>query len=428
MGLEKVDMQVRTDRRLEVMNFLNEVAAEHPQAISFASGRPAEKFFAMDEWLARVPQFVQHFAHARAIDVATAYGLLAQYGRTNGIVNDLIAQQLGKDEGIVCRGSQIIVSAGCQEAIELCVRSLCTAPGDVVLVRSPCYIGITGVADLNRIELVPFTCDEPEQFAHALGEAIAAAQQRGKSPRALYLTPEFDNPTGTVLPRATREQVIAVCAANGIVVLEDNPYGMFRYEGTSNPTMFALDKSGCVIYLGTYSKTLCPALRVGFALVPERLFGDAARASALLAQLSQLKSFVTVNTSQIMQAMLGGVLLAENGSLARMAQPARQHYQDNRDRMLDCLASAFAGQADVRWNTPAGGFFLTVSLPFDFTQHAAEICARDYDVLVMPLAFFALNRDHDRHVRLAFSNVARDSIEAGIDRFARFVKNRLQAG
>lgn len=410
--------------RLDVMNFLNEVAADYPQAISFASGRPLEEAFDIGRWLGRIPDFVRRHAALNATSEEVALRLLAQYGRTDGIVNDLIAEQVRNDENILCDGRQIIVTVGCQEAIELCVRSLCRDAGDVVLVRSPTYIGVTGVADLNGIAIAPFGGDDLDSLAEALDAAATALEREGRHARAVYLVPDFDNPTGSVLPRSTRERVIAVCAARGIVVLEDNPYGMFRYEGEQVPTMAALDTGGCVVYLGTYSKTLCPALRVGFAIVPTRLFGDASRADALHAQLSQLKSFITVNTSQLMQALVGGVLLAERGSLAAIVAPAREAYQRKRDEMVRCLAAAFTHRPTIRWNAPAGGFFLVVELPFAVGAAEAEICARDYGVIVMPLAFFALDDRHDHYVRLAFSNVALDAIEDGISRFARFVDDR----
>jgi len=415
--------------RLDVMNFLNEIAGRYPAAISFASGRPAEDFFDFETMLERVPVFVRHFADERGIGMGAAYKMLAQYGRTNGIINDLIARQIGFDEGIECAAERILVTGGCQEALDLLVTTLCQEPDDIVLARSPCYIGITGVAGLNRIEIAPFTCEDPATAAAALGQAVMQAEQRGKRPRVLYLVPEFDNPTGTVLPQAVREEIIALCAAKGIVILEDNPYGMFRFEGERVPTMFSLDRHGCVVYLGTYSKTICPALRIGFAAVPERLGGDAAASAALLDKLSQAKSFISVNTSQLTQAVVGALLLDEQCSLARRVAPAIEAYRRNRDVMVACLTQHFSGMAgQVSWNVPEGGFFLTVSLPFAFGKRQAEQCASEYGVLTMPLSFFALNDEQDCRVRLAFSNVPPERIATGIARFAQFVNDTLQHG
>lgn len=408
--------------RLAVMNFLNEIAADFPQAISFASGRPAQQFFSLPQWLAQTEQFISRYAQTHSLDAGAASNLIAQYGKTNGIVNDLIARQQRRDEAILCDPANVIVTAGCQEAMALCATELCMQRSDVLLVRSPTYIGITGVADVHGIELAPFRADRESEFLPALAAAVERAERCGKSARALYLVPEFDNPTGTVLTRNCREQTIAYCARKRIVILEDNPYGMFRYEGTAEPSMFALDTSGCVVYLGTYSKTLCPAVRIGFILLPTRLFGQQSSTEDLRARLSQRKSFLSVNTSQIMQAMLGGVLLAEQGSLARLIQPAREFYRRNRDLMLAELAAQFPRAGSIAsWNVPAGGFFLNVTLACKFLRGDAEICAREYGVLTMPVSFFAFDDGHDHCVRLAFSNVDPQSIGEGIRRFAAFV-------
>jgi len=407
------------------MNFLNEVAANFPKAISFASGRPADAFFDLEGWLRKVPDFLRYFSEKNSVCPDTASNILPQYGRTNGIISDLISHQVANDEGIDCQAGQIVITAGCQEAISLCVTALCSHENDVVLARSPTYIGITGVCDLNGIEISPFNYEETGDILHTLRAATTALHLRGKRPRVLYLVPDFDNPTGGVLSRAERESIIAFCAEKEIAILEDNPYGLFRYEGSHLPRMHSLDTRGCVIYLGTYSKTICPSLRVGFVVVPKHLFGNPKRSSALIDELSKAKSFVTVNTSQISQAIVGGILLSENGTLSNVVAPVIEFYRRNRDTMLKCLEECFhADDGLVTWNKPAGGFFLTVSLPFKFRQEEAEICARDYDVLVMPLSFFALDNTQDYHVRMAFSNVQPGDIAEGISRFAGFVKSR----
>ena len=413
--------------RLDVMNFLNEMAEMFPKAVSFASGRPAETFFQMDEWLRQVPRFVAHFAEQEGIAPAKAMNRLAQYGRTNGILNSLIAQQVGVDEGIACRAEQVLLTTGCQEAIDLCLTALCQDEDDVVLVRSPTYIGVTGVADLNGIELASFSCDAKQGMGAALAQAVEAVEVRGKRVRVLYMIPDFDNPTGDVLSLQQRVDAIAYCAQKGIVVLEDNPYGMFRYEGERVPTMFSLDRHDCVIYLGTYSKTLCPSLRVGFAILPAALAAGGEGRLSLLDRLSQAKSFATVNTSQITQAIVGGVLLEKGGSLQGHIGPAVAFYRQNRDAMAAALEHCFAGQEGVSWNVPEGGFFLTVTLPFRFGMEEAQMCARDYGVLLMPLSFFALDVRQDQMVRLAFSNTDPAAIQEGIERFSQFVKDMIAA-
>ncbi|PKV11648.1 PLP-dependent aminotransferase family protein [Xanthomonas prunicola] len=419
--------QAMGDDRLDVMTFLNEVSSRHPNAISFVSGRPTDSCFDLQAWMRAVPRLATHLAQRHRISQAGALDLIAQYGTTQGIIEDLVVAQLAADEGVPASIDRMLITAGCQEALHLCVTELCRQPNEVVLVRNPTYIGITGVADSHGITIAAFNRDGRAD-AEALAETLDALHAAGQRARLLYLVPDFDNPTGTVLPRDQREAITAVCAAHGVLILEDNPYGLFAFETERVPTMRALDSHGCVIYLGTYSKTLCPGLRVGFLVLPPTLFGSAAAARTLHQALTRRKSFGTLNTSQVTQAVVGGVLLEHGCSLAPLIQAPRALYQRNRDRMLECLAHELGALTpQIHWNVPAGGFFLIVTLPFVFAAEEAASCARECGVLVMPLSFFAIDGSCRQQVRLAYSNVATERIAEGIARFSRFVRHRLHA-
>ncbi|KOR39355.1 GntR family transcriptional regulator [Xanthomonas oryzae] len=413
--------------RLDVMTFLNEASSRHPNAISFVSGRPTDSCFDLQAWMRAVPRFATHLAQRHHTSQAGALDLIAQYGTTQGIIEDLVVAQLAAYEGVPASIDRMLITAGCQEALQLCVTELCRQPNDVVLVRNPTYIGITGVADGHGIPIAAFNRDGRTD-AEALTETLDALHAAGQRARLLYLVPDFDNPTGTVLPRDQREAIMAVCGAHGVLILEDNPYGLFAFGAERVPTMRALDNHGCVIYLGTYSKTLCPGLRVGFLVLPPTLFGSAAAARTLHQALTRRKSFATLNTSQVTQAIGGGVLLEHGCSLTPLIQAPRALYQRNRDRMLECLSQELGTLTpQIRWNVPAGGFFLIVTLPFVFAAEEAASCARECGVLVMPLSFFAIDSSCGQQVRLAYSNVATDKIAEGIARFARFVRHRLHA-
>jgi (S)-3,5-dihydroxyphenylglycine transaminase len=412
--------------RLSVLNFLNEVAMDHPRAVSFASGRPAEHCFDFDGWLDAIPQFQRHFAEQQGLTRCAAGRLLSQYGRTNGLINDLVAAQLAADEGINSSPERIVMTAGCQEALALCLQTLCTEPDDVVVARNPTYVGVTGAADMARIQIFPVAGTVDDACAAMLDRTADELAAQGKRVRAFYVIPEFDNPTGAALSTAERLDLLAVCAKHGIVVLEDNPYGMFRFEGETRLPLAALDVHGCVIYLGTYSKTLCPSLRVGCAVIPETLFGDAAESRNFVRRVAERKSFVTTNTSQFNQALVGGVLLAQQCSLRRIVQPALEHYRRNRDALVGCLNDAFADERErITWNHPQGGFFLSMQLPFEFCRSEVVECAREYEVIPMPMSFFALDGSQRTRVRFAFSNIMPDAIEQGVERFALFVDKHL---
>lgn len=412
--------------RLSVMNFLSEAALDHPNAISFASGRPAQQFFDLEGWLEEIPRFRDHVARQQGADVETIGGMLAQYGRAAGMINELVAAQISADHGVSYSSEQVVVLSGCQEALALCLQSLCRDPRDVALSRNPTYIGATGAADCAGIPLLPID-EQEDDFPIALARSISAVLAEGRQPRALYLIPEFDNPTGVVMSESDRLATIALCERHRILILEDNPYGMFRFEGRPAPALAALDEYGVVIHLGTYSKTICPAVRVGFAGIPEKLFGSAAASRALKTELGERRSYMTVNTSQINQAMVGGILLREGGTLKRLVQPPCDFYRRNRDTLLDALETHLDAARDgVTWNRPKGGFFLSLQLPFPFLRDDMLTCASEYEVLAMPMTFFSLDGTDCDRVRLSFSNVTEDQIRRGIEAFASYIRRRLE--
>jgi (S)-3,5-dihydroxyphenylglycine transaminase len=412
--------------RTEVMNFLNEVADEFPSAISLAAGRPTEWFFGRLSPGSLLDAFVcygRHAAHGR--DPLKMSTRLLQYGPTAGLIGDLVSHQLRADEGVAASSDRMLITSGCQEALVLCLAELCPDPTDVVLVCNPTYIGATCAAQANRVDVfqVPNTFSD---LVEGIEQSVYQLQQSGRRARALYLIPTFDNPTGRVLNESQRRGILALCARLRIVVLEDNPYGMFRYEGEAIQPMAALDEAGCVIYLSTFSKTLAPAVRIGAAIIPETLFGDRAASRALWRHLVQRKSFLTLNTSQITQAIVGGLLLQQNGSLQQWIQPALGWYRTNRDAMLSQLQAVFKPMSDgIRWNRPSGGFFLSLDLPFRFDAEAVLECATHYGVIVMPMSFFSLDNSQDQRVRLAFSDVDPQQIRVGVTSLARYVERRM---
>jgi len=408
------------------MNFLNEVADEFPSAISLAAGRPTDRFFGRlntGVLLDALSGYERHAAGGQ--DSLEVRARLLQYGRTAGMITDLVAQQLRMDEGVAASSDRLLITSGCQEALALCLPALCPDPTDVVLVCNPTYVGVTGAAQASRVPVFPIPNTRPD-IVDGIEQSLYELHQSGRQARALYLIPNFDNPTGRVIDESQRRAILAICARLRIVVLEDNPYGMFRYEGQAVPPMAALDEAGCVIYLSTFSKTLAPAVRIGAATLPKTLFGDPAGSRALWQDLVQRKSFVTVNTSQINQAIVGGLLLDQNGSLQQWIQPTLAWYRSNRDAMLSQLAAVFEPVSNsIRWNRPAGGFFLNVDLPFRFDAEAVRECATNYGVIVMPMSFFALDNSQDQRIRLSFSAVNPEQIRIGLASLAQYVGQRM---
>jgi (S)-3,5-dihydroxyphenylglycine transaminase len=408
---------------LEVMIFLNEVVQRYPQAISFAPGRPAEMHFDVEASLGKVASYVEHRAAEAGTPAAAVFADLGQYNRTNGIINDLIARQLALDEGICASPDAIVVTSGCQEGMAILLAGLFDPARDVLLVSDPTYIGITGLARILGIALVAVPSGPRGLEADDVAAAIGAVERSGRRARAVYDIPDFNNPMGTRMPLAARRALLEVAEERGVLVFEDNPYGMFAYdEGDPLLTLKALDERGVVVYLGSFSKTLFPGLRLGYLVADQEAVLTDGRRAPLAAELAKVKSLTTVNTSPLVQAVAGGILLENHGSLAALMRRKLPFYRANRDRMLACLAAELAGVAS--WNHPEGGFFLTVDLPFVFDVDSLESCARDFGVICCPMTFFALAAGREHQIRLSFSYVTPPQIEEGIARLARFVRRR----
>ena len=410
------------DPLLDVMNFLNEVVLRHPQAISFAPGRPAERHFDVERSLGKAARWVEARACASGQSDRAVWNGLGQYGRTNGIIHDLIARQLAVDEGIDAAPESILVTTGCQEGMAILLMGLIDPAADVLLVSDPTYIGIPGLARILGISMIPIPTGGRGLDPAAVLAAIEEARRMGRRPRALYDIPDFNNPLGTRMPVEARRALLELAREQEMLIWEDNPYGMFSYDGPPLPTLKALDEQGVVIYMGSFSKTLFPGLRMGFLVADQQVLLPGGKRVPLADELSKVKSLTTVNTSAVTQAIAGGLLLEAGGSLRPLMAEKIPFYRANRDRMLACLEEELGGVAGVRWNRPEGGFFLTVDLPFEMTDERLLACVEDHGVVVCPMRFFALAPGRERQVRLAFSYVTPEQIAEGIARLARFVR------
>lgn len=421
---------------LGVMNFLNEVVSRYPRAISFAPGRPWEDLFDVEQALGGVGRWVDHRAAEEGRPREELLADLGQYGRTNGILGEAIARHLRADEGITVDPSAVMVTCGCQEAMAILLMGLFEPGRDVLLVSNPTYIGITGLARVLEVEVEPVPCGDEGLEPDEVAEAAARVRAAGKRPRAVYDVPDFSNPLGTSLPLAARLRLLDLADEEDLLVFEDSPYRMFAYDQPARPTLKALDPYGRVVYLGSFSKTLFPGLRLGYLVADQAVEGEGEGAEgefgATLAEaLSPVKSLVTVNTPAPMQAAAGGILVEEGFSLSRLVGEKIPFYRRNRDRMVAALEASFGerGLLDrVRWNVPGGGFFLTLDLPFEFGEaEVAEAASGEAGVIVCPMSFFSLTPGHERQVRLSFSYVSGEEIDRGVERLAAFVAQRCAA-
>lgn len=416
------------DPALNSMNFLNEVANHYPGAISLAAGRPYEDFYDVEALPRYLDTFHRHLLDVRGYDEAQARRTLFQYGRTKGIIHDLVATNLELDEGIRVDPESIVVTVGCQEAMVLTLRALRAGPRDVLLAVSPTYVGLTGAARLVDMPVLPVSGGADGIDLDDLRTTLHRAREAGLRPRACYVMPDFANPSGMSMDLATRRGLLALAVEEDILLLEDNPYGLF-YDVLSPgehrvPTLKAIDDSRRVVYLGSFAKTVLPGARVGYVVADQRVRGADGSVSLLADELSKIKSMLTVNTPALAQAIVGGKLLENGCSLVAATVREREVYALNRSRMIEGLAARFA-DLPVSWNVPEGGFFVVVNLPFPVDDALLERSARDFGVLWTPMHHFYDSPGEVRSLRLSCSTVTAADIELGLDRLAALLSGEL---
>ncbi|MFB7651061.1 MULTISPECIES: PLP-dependent aminotransferase family protein [unclassified Streptomyces] len=414
-----------SDPTLDTMNFLNEITLRYPDAISFAPGRPYDGFFDTGQIFEHIQRYLNHLSDNGNSPEAVRDAMF-QYGPTAGRIRELIADSLRRDEDIDVPPESIVVTVGCQEAMLLAVRALIADRDDVLLVASPCYVGITGAARLLDVELIAVEEQETGLRTADLEAALEAQRARGRRPRAFYVVPDHSNPSGTTMPLATRHELLDLADRHDILVLEDSPYRLVS-GAPRLPTLKSLDRRHRVVHLGSFSKTLFPGARVGYAVADQPVHDTHGRTGLLADELAKIKSMVTVNTSPLSQAAVAGMLLAAEGQVAELNKEASAYYQGTMRSTLHRLEQRFPPgvreATRVRWNTPEGGFFLTLRVPFHADNEALARSAQDFGVIWTPMSYFHPHGGGDHSIRLSTSYLTEDHISEGIQRLGNFIEH-----
>lgn len=414
------------DPRMDSMRLLSETTMTFPDAISFSNGAPFDGTHDVTKLPLYLERYLEHLRES-GVPEKKISRLMFQYGPVNGFIQEEVAHNLKQDEGIDVTPESIMITQGAQEAMVIALRALFTSPDQVLLTVSPAYVGIVGAAKTLGIPLRGVLEGPNGLEPEAVAEAVRAVRAEGKQAVALYLIPDFSNPSGTQLPLEARKELLALAGREELILLEDNPYGLFGREGRELPTLKSLDDTRHVVYLGSYSKTAFPGARIGFLVADQPVTGPSGTQRPLAAELSKTKSFLTVGTSSLSQAVLGGILVEADYDLRSASRPTAQVYQERLQAVLEALAAHFPPEEHARhgvsWNEPGGGFFLMLRVGFEADLAAMERSARDYGVSWAPMTMFYVDGGGDRMIRLGFSNLAVPDIHEGIARLARFVND-----
>lgn len=360
--------------------------AARPEVVSLAGGMP----------------YAEALVTADVLDVVrealTEYGADAlQYGGGQG--HRALRERLGMlmaEEGIHADPEDVVVTAGAQQALDLLGR-IFIDPGDLIAVEAPAYVGALTAFGMYEPRYLTVDFDDEGMVVDQLEHALI----HGERPKFVYTVPNFANPTGVTMSHSRRNQLIALCREAGIPIVEDNPYGMLRFEGEALPTLRSMDPDN-VIYLGTVSKVFSPAMRVGWALaersVVQRLI--------LAKEASDLcgSSFTMMVTERYLarpswRENLAGLIDIYRLRRNAMSQALREHFPDT-----------------ATWTHPVGGFYIWVTLPRWIDTRALLAAAVERLVAYVPgTAFYTDGRGADQ-MRLAFSHPSEDRIREGVAR------------
>jgi len=371
-----------------------------PEVISLAGGLPDTSTFPAEDFSALM-------ARVGADDAARAL----QYGPTEGldeVKGPIIAVMAA--EGMEVEPDDLLVTTGGQQVIDLVCTTLLD-PGDVVIAEAPTYPGAVPCFVNSEADVVQIEMDEDGMRIDVLEEELARLDREGRVPKFVYTIPSFQNPAGVTMSLERRRRLVEIAHRRELLVLEDNPYGMLRYEGERLPTLFSLDGGEFVIYLGTFSKILSPGLRLGWTSAPR----------PVLDKLNLAKGAADLCSSPLSQLFVRQYF--EQRDWLAYVQKLTGVYRRRRDIMLEALAEHFPREAT--WTRPQGGLFIWARLPeFIDTTDLLARALRDHVAFVPGRAAYLDGRG-GAEMRLNFSGVSDDAIREGVRRIGEVIREQL---
>ncbi len=371
---------------------------ERPDVISLAGGLPDTSTFP-PELYAQLMSRVAADGTARAL----------QYGPTEGlaVTSECIVEVMAA-EGTHVHPDDLIVTTGGQQVIDLVCKVL-VDPGDVIVAEAPTYPGAVPTFSAYEADVVQIEMDADGMPIDALEETLDRLQAEGRRPKFVYTIPNFQNPAGVTMSLPRRRRLVEVARERELLVLEDNPYGLLRYEGEMLPTLYSLDAaeagrggaSDLVIYLGTFSKILSPGVRLGWAVAPR----------PVLEKLNLGKQGADLCSSPVTQLFVATYF--RECDWRNYVEQLKQLYTRRRDVMLAALAEHFG--AGSRWTRPQGGLFVWATLPDHIDT--TDLLADSEGVAFVPgRAAYTDGRSGSSCMRLNFAGVTEEDIREGVRR------------
>ena len=373
---------------------------ERDDVISLAGGLPDTSTFPAESY-ASLMSTIAASSCARALQYAPTEGL--------GLVKRCIVEVM-RAEAMEVDEDELLVTTGGQQVIDLVCKTLLD-PGDVVVCEAPTYPGAVPTFCAYQAKVVQVTMDRDGMRTDELESTLDELERSGHRPKFIYTVPNFHNPAGVTLSLERRHELVRIASERELLVLEDNPYGLLRYEGAPLPTLRSLDED-FIIYASTFSKILSPGVRLGWTAAP----------APVLAKMTLGKQSSDLCSSSISQYFVSAYF--DSGPWEDYVRSLIEIYRRRRDVMLDALAEQFPREAE--WTHPEGGLFIWATLPdyIDTTDLLAR-ALEDHVAFVPGRAAYVDGRGGSS-MRLNFSGVGVDEIREGMRRLGDVVREQVE--
>ncbi len=366
---------------------------EEPDIISFAGGLPAPELFPIKELEKIVVNVLEEDGRA-ALQYSTTEGYLP--------LREKIVQRM-KKVMVECKADDILITSGSQQGLEFSGRVFVNE-GDVIICESPSYLGALNAFKAYQPKFVEITMDDNGMIIEELEKAL----EQNSNVKFIYTIPDFQNPSGRTMSLERRKKLLELAYKYNVPIVEDNPYGELRFEGEILPAIKSFDTKGLVIHLGTFSKTFCPGLRIGWVIAsPE-----------ILQKYIVSKQGADLQSSTIAQRDINKFL--DVYDIDKHIENLIKVYRKRRDLMLDTMEKEFP--AGVTFTRPQGGLFTWVTFP-EYLD-AADIMKKSLEekVAFVPGQSFFPNGQYKNHGRFNYSNMPEDKIVEGIKRLGKVLK------
>jgi 2-aminoadipate transaminase len=374
-----------------------------PGAIAFTAARPPEEFFPIDDFR-RCVNAVLHREGRRVLQLGSTDG----YGPLKSALLERF-----RSEGLNIRAEQLLITDGCQQAIDLVCKAF-LRPGDSVALENPAYPGAIALFAGARVRTLAVGVEtDPARTGH-VGldvDALEAVLLQNRV-KLIFVTPDYHNPTGTALAAASRRRLLELAARYQVPVIEDSIYARLRLRGNPVPSLKALDSSGNVIQIDSFSKIAFPGLRVGWCIGAE----------SAIERLRLVKQSTDLHTDQLSQAAMAEFI--RRGYFARHIAKMKKVYRSRLEAMEEALEKHMP--ESTGWTRPEGGMTLWVTLPPGFDAGELLIHARERGILFLPGRYFYFQHPQPNTLRLGFASVDEKRIARGIETFCELLKAELR--